>query len=90
MVTGLEGERDLAAAREAALILIGTPSCCGAASSLRSPSPTSPRTPTGAWAEVFLASSKTAQHRPGRAVGIPATGGLACPVAAWIRWRADF
>ena len=87
MVTGLDGEHDPAAARDTALILLGYTAALRRSELAALTLADITEHPDGAWIEVFLASSKTDQHRQGHTTRIPATGGPACPVAAWTRWR---
>lgn len=87
MVTGLDPEHDPAAARDTALILIGYTAALRRSELAALTLADITEHPDGAWIEVFLATSKTDQHRAGHTTRIPAVGGPACPVAAWARWR---
>jgi len=87
MITGLDPEHDPTAARDAALILLGYTAALRRSELAALTLADITEQPDEAWIEVFLASSKTDQHRQGHTVRIPATGGPACPVAAWTRWR---
>jgi len=87
MVAGLDAEHDPTAARDAALILLGYTAALRRSELAALTLADITEQPDGTWIEVFLASSKTDQHRQGHTVRIPATGGPACPVAAWTRWR---
>jgi integrase len=88
MLVGLDAVHDPAAARDTALILLGYTAALRRSELAALTLADVTEHPDGAWIEVFLASSKTDQHRQGHTTRIPATGGPACPVAGWRLWRS--
>ena len=85
LVAGLDVEHDPAAARDAALILLGYAAALRRAEVAALTVDQVREDPAGDWVEVSAAPADPGTAGP--VTRIPAVGGDACPVAAWDCWR---